>query len=73
MICITPIPTVTNTLEQIYFGVALLDEFTPEYYNDKNDTFWQLFQHYSASAVEKLYHPYIVNKWKSNMYKSDYE
>ena len=32
-----------------------------------------LFQQYTASDVDNIYHPYIVNEWKANIYKVDYK
>ena len=71
--CSTPIPYVAITLKNIYLGGAILDEFTSEYYNDKNATFGMLFQKYKTSAVDNISHRSIVNEWKSNMDKADYE
>ena len=60
MICSNPITAVENNLKKIYLGGYLLVEFTSTYYDDKNDTFGLLFQQYTASAVENIYHPSIV-------------
>ena len=49
--CSTTISSVANTLNNIYLVVPLWDEFTYEYYNDKNDDFAFLFQQYKSSAV----------------------
>ena len=53
----TPISSVVNTLNNIYLGGPLWGEFTPEYYNEKNDAFVLLFQKYTASAVDNIYYP----------------
>ena len=60
MICSTAIPSVANTPRKFYFVGTLLDESTSTYYHDKNDNFDLLFQHYTDSAVDKIYHPSIV-------------
>ena len=69
----TAITSVANTLEKIYLGGDLLNEFTSEYNNNKNDNFGLLFQKYTASAIDNIYHPCIVKKWKDNMDKPYYE
>ena len=51
MSCCTPINSVANNPEKIYLGGPLWDEFTSEYYNEKNYAFVLLFQQYKASAV----------------------
>ena len=70
--CSTPIPYVAITLKNIYLGGAILDEFTSEYYNDKNATSGLLFQQYTYIAVDKIYNPSIVNVWKANIDKAAY-
>ena len=72
MICSTSITSVANTLKKIYLGGTLWCEFTSDYYNDKNYTFRLFFQPYKASAVNKIYHISIVNKWKDNTEIVDY-
>ena len=71
--CITPSPSVANTLKYIYLCRPLWYEFTYEYYNDNNDTSGLLFQQYRAIDVENFFHPSIVNECKSNMDKAYYE
>ena len=61
MILIHSIPSVTNSLKKIYVGGPLWDKFISEYYNDNNDTFGLLFKKYTASDVDIIYHPSIVN------------
>ena len=56
MSCCTPIPSVENTPKKIYIGGTLWDEFTSEYYNDNNDDVRLLFQQYTDSAIENIYH-----------------
>ena len=73
MICITPIPSVENNWKNIYPGGTLWDKFIYEYYNENNDNFGLLFQKYTASVVDKFYHPSIINECKWNMNKSYYE
>ena len=70
---ITPIPWVENTPEKLYLGGPLSYEFTSEYYNDRNEAFGLLFQQYTASTVNKIYYPSIVNEWKSNTNKASYK
>ena len=53
--CCTPIPSVANTLKNIYLGGPLWYEFTPEYYNDNDDAFVLLFQQYIASDIDNIY------------------
>ena len=62
MSCSTPITGVANNLKNVYLGGTLLGAFTSTYYNNNNDTFGLLIQQYTASAVEKLYHPSIFNE-----------
>ena len=73
MSCSTKLPSVENTLENIYPDGTILDEFTSTYYYDKNNTFGLLFQLYTASASEKHYHLSVVKELKSNMDKAAYE
>ena len=73
MIFSTPVPSVSNTLKNIYRSGPLWDELTSEYFNDNNDVFRMLFQKYTASSVDNIYHPYIINEWKYNMDKAYYE
>ena len=49
-----------------------MDEFTSEYYNDKNATYGLLFQQYKYIAVDHIYNPSIANVWKANMGKAAY-
>ena len=55
----TSIPSFENTVKKIYPGGNILDEFTSIYYEDKNDTFGMLFQNYTGSSGENVYHPVI--------------
>ena len=71
--CSNPIPSVENNLKNIYLGGPIWDGFTSKYYNDKNGEFGMLFQQYIASAVNNIYHPYIVIECKDKMDKSDYK
>ena len=32
-----------------------------------------MFQQYTASSVNNIYHPYIFEEWKANIEKGDYE
>ena len=48
-------------------------EFTSKYHKYKNNSFEMLFQKYTASAVNKNYHPSNVELWKANMDKESYE
>ena len=73
MICSTKITSIKNTLKTIYLSGNLWDEFKYTYYNDKNNPFEILFQKYTASAVNKIYHPSIVEFWKSNTDKAAYQ
>ena len=57
----------------IYLGGTILNEFASIYYNDKNDSFEMMFQIYTYSSVNNIYHPEIVEEFKANMYKADYE
>ena len=52
----TPIPSIVNTLNNIYLDGPLWDELISEYYNENNYAFGQLFQKYSASVVDNIYH-----------------
>ena len=61
MIFCTPITSFENTPKKIYLGAPLWDEFTSEYYNEKNDAFGLFFQKYTSSAVNSIYNPSIVN------------
>ena len=70
--CSNQIYSVKNTLKKIYLGGYLLGEFKSEYYNYKNANFELLFQQCTYSSVDKMYHPYIVNEQKLNMYKAYY-
>ena len=72
MICCIPIPSVENNPKNICLGGTIWDELKPEYYNDKNDYFGILFQKYTASAVDNIYHTSIVIEWKANMDKASY-
>ena len=72
MSCCTPVISVSNTLKKIYLGGTIWDEFTSEYYNDNNDAFGRLFQKYTASDINNIYHPCTVIEWNSNMDKSYY-
>ena len=65
--------SVENTQKKIYLGGPLWDEFTPKYYNEKNDTFGILFQQYTAGAADNIYNPSNVIEWKSNTDKRYYE
>ena len=60
--CSTAITSVLNTLNNIYLGGPIWDEFTSEYYNDKNDTFGMLFRKYTAISVDNVYLPFMVNE-----------
>ena len=62
MSCITAVTSVVNIHKNIYLSVALLDEFTSTYYDDKNDSFEMLFQKYTDSAVNDIYHPSVVEE-----------
>ena len=50
------ITSVANTLKNIYIGGTILGEFTSTYYDDNNYDFGMLFQQYTASVVESIYH-----------------
>ena len=56
----------STVLKNIYPSGTLLGEFTSEYYHDKNYTSGLLFQKYTASDVDKIYHLSIINEWKTN-------
>ena len=71
--CITKITSIANTLKNIPLGGTILNEFTSTYYNDNNDSFEMLFQKYTASAVNIIYHPEIIKEWKYNIDSADYE
>ena len=60
MICITVIPSIANTMKNIYLIATLFNESTSTYYDDKNDYFEMLFQNYAASDVNKIYHPSLT-------------
>ena len=60
MRCCTLIPPVANTLDMIYIFGPLWDEFIYEYYNENNDYFGLLFQKYTSSAVDSIYHKSTV-------------
>ena len=49
---------------------SLWNEFTPEYYNENNDTFEMLFQKYIANAVDNIYHSCTIIEWKTNTDKA---
>ena len=65
----TPMTSVKNTPKKIILGGPFWDEFTSEYYNDKNDAFGILFQQCKASAIDNIYHPPTVLEWKYSMYR----
>ena len=69
----TAILSVENTLNKIYLVGLLWYEFTYEYYNANNNTFVMLFQLYTSSGFAIIYHPSVVNEWRSNMDQADYE
>ena len=71
--CSTVIIYVANTLNNIYLGGTLLYGFTYTYYDDQNYSFERLFQKYTTSAVNNIYHPYIVEEWRANVYKAAYK
>ena len=73
MICSTKITSIKNTLKTIYLSGNLWDEFKYTYYNDKNNPFEILFQKYTASAVDNIYYPSIVNARKTNMDNASHE
>ena len=56
MIWSNPITSFVNTLKNIYIGGTILGEFTSTYYDDNNYDFGMLFQQYTASVVESIYH-----------------
>ena len=66
MICCTLINSVEINLNKVYLGGPLWDEFTSEYYNEKNDVFGLLFQQYTSSAIYNIYHTSTVIEWKAN-------
>ena len=55
----TTIPLVANTLKKIDLVGNFLYDFTYTYNDDKNDTFGMLFQQYTASYVDNIYHSSI--------------
>ena len=57
MSCSTAIPYVENNPNMIYLGGTILNEFASIYYNDKNDSFEMMFQIYTYSSVNNIYHP----------------
>ena len=73
MIFCTPITSFENTPKKIYLGAPLWDEFTSEYYNEKNDAFGLLFQKYTSSAINNIYHLSTVIEWKANMDNAAYK
>ena len=73
MSCSTKIPSVENTPKNIYPDGNILDEFASMYYDNNNDNFRLLFQKYTASDVDKMYHPSIFKEQKANMDKEAYE
>ena len=73
MICSSKITSVENTLKKIYLDGNILDEFASIYYDNNNDNFRLLFQKYTASDVEKWYHPSIFKEQKANMDNEAYE
>ena len=56
----TTIISFANTLKNIYIGGNILGEFTSTYYDDNNYDFGMLFQQYTASVVDSIYHLSIV-------------
>ena len=60
MRCSTAITSVKNNLKDIYLCGTIFNEFTFTYYADKNDYFEMLFQQYTDSAINKIYHPVTV-------------
>ena len=67
------IPYVANTLKNIYISTNILNEFTSTYYDDKNGYFAKTIQQYTSSSVNKMYHPSLIEEFKTNLYKSDYK
>ena len=53
----TAVTSVVNFLKNIYLCVSILDKSTSAYYNNNNDNFELLFQKYTSSAVDNIYHP----------------
>ena len=65
----TTILYVENTVKNFFCGI-ISDEITSTSYDDNNDSFKILFQYYTASGVKNIYHPSIVEEFKSNMYRA---
>ena len=65
----TPITSVSNTLEKIYFGRPIGDEFTSDYYNENNGDFALLFEQYIYSDVDNIYRTSTAIEWKAKMYE----
>ena len=73
MICSTTITSVANTLNKFHLSATIFNEFTSTYYDNKNDYFKMLLQKYTASAINNIYHPVIIEEFKANMDKTYYK
>ena len=47
-------------MKNIYLSATTLNELTSTCYYDKNDSFFAVFQQYTDSSVNNIYHPYLI-------------
>ena len=69
----TVILSIANTLNKIYLITTIFNESTLTYYDDKNDGFELLFKKYTSNYVLKSDHPDLIQQWKAEIDKEDYE
>ena len=56
----TSTPYVANTTKKMHLSTIILNEFTSTYYENTDDCFEILFQKYTASSVNNINHPSLI-------------
>ena len=71
--CDRSIPSVVNTLNRIHLNSNLFDKISRTLYNDKIYVFEYLFRIFIKLSFNEIYHPALLEEWKSNLDKVAYK
>ena len=67
------IPFIANNMKKIHTIKPIFHELSLTYYENKNNGFKLLFRKYKAKDVNNIYYLSLIEYWKENTDKTDYE